>query len=586
MAAIFDKEYLEKVARERRKWETETLNKSLERFNITESPNKFYTPNDLGQHDFLNDVGFPGQSPFTAGVYPFQVPGSGPQTGGYHIGGGGGLVRAGRYLGYGTAEDTRDYYQTEIVRGRTGGPNIAFDLPTQIGLDSDDPRSRGEVGRTGVAVDTLADFETIYEPFHDKNNLDSIASNWTINGPANFIIAAYVVLAEKRGIPISKLRGTPQNDILKEFICRGTYIFPPRQSLRMMRDIFQYCTEKTPLLNLTSISGYHMREAGASREQTLAFTMSNAISYLQVGVDAGLDVDTFVSRFTFNTLSGSMEVLKEICVRRASRRIWAKIVRERFGAKNPRNWILREAGGFLSGAWTSTSQRPMNNLTRAVIGGVAGALVGYIPSVEPPYDEPLGLGWSVEAQQLAEDAARIIQYETRLTEVTHPLAGSYFIESTTDRIEKDTWEILKKVEEFGGSVGAIEKGYIKRAIAQSAYEYQKKLETGAEMVVGVNSFTGEQELEVLPNRMVPYPYDASKRAQAEERQLAKLKKVKKERDNARVKKLLAQLEEAAHDEKTNLMPLTVEAVRAYATIGEVSGSLKKVFGEYSSYGTL
>ncbi|HLB27795.1 MAG TPA: methylmalonyl-CoA mutase family protein, partial [Dehalococcoidales bacterium] len=473
-----------------------------------------------------------------------------------------------------------------IVRGRTGGPNIAFDLPTQIGLDSDDPRSRGEVGRTGVAVDTLADFETIYEPFHDKNNLDSIASNWTINGPANFIIAAYVVLAEKRGIPISKLRGTPQNDILKEFICRGTYIFPPRQSLRMMRDIFQYCTEKTPLLNLTSISGYHMREAGASREQTLAFTMSNAISYLQVGVDAGLDVDTFVSRFTFNTLSGSMEVLKEICVRRASRRIWAKIVRERFGAKNPRNWILREAGGFLSGAWTSTSQRPMNNLTRAVIGGVAGALVGYIPSVEPPYDEPLGLGWSVEAQQLAEDAARIIQYEARLTEVTDPLAGSYFIESTTDRIEKDTWEIMKKVEEFGGSVGAIEKGYIQRAIAQSAYEYQKKLESGAEMVVGVNSFTGEQELEVLPNRMVPYPYDASKRAQAEERQLAKLKKVKKERDNARVKKLLAQLEEAGRDEKANLMPLTVEAVRAYATIGEVSGSLKKVFGEYSSYGTL
>ncbi|OGO23555.1 MAG: hypothetical protein A2Z28_06845, partial [Chloroflexi bacterium RBG_16_51_9] len=545
-----------------------------------------FTPDDLGEHDFLNAVGFPGQYPFTAGVYPFQVPGSGPQTGGYHIGGGGGLVRAGRYLGYGTAEDTRDYYQTEIVRGRTGGPNIAFDLPTQIGLDSDDPRSRGEVGRTGVAVDTLADFETIYEPFHDKNNLDSIASNWTINGPANFIIAAYVVLAEKRGIPISKLRGTPQNDILKEFICRGTYIFPPRQSLRMMRDIFQYCTEKTPLLNLTSISGYHMREAGASREQTLAFTMSNAISYLQVGVDAGLDVDTFVSRFTFNTLSGSMEVLKEICVRRASRRIWAKIVRERFGAKNPRNWILREAGGFLSGAWTSTSQRQMNNLTRAVIGGVAGALVGYIPSVEPPYDEPLGLGWSVEAQQLAEDAARIIQYEARLTEVTDPLAGSYFIESTTDRIEKDTWEILKKVEEFGGSVGAIEKGYIQRAIAQSAYEYQKKLESGAEMVVGVNSFTGEQELEVLPNRMVPYPYDASKRAQAEERQLAKLRKVKKERDNAQVKKLLAQLEEAARDEKTNLMPLTVEAVRAYATIGEVSGSLKNVFGEYSSYGTL
>src|SRR3972149_2335596 len=289
MAAIFDKEYLEKVARERKKWETETLNKSLERFNITESPNKFFTPDDLGEHDFLNAVGFPGQYPFTAGVYPFQVPGSGPQTGGYHIGGGGGLVRAGRYLGEGAAEHTRDYYQTEIVRGRTGGPNIAFDLPTQIGLDSDDPRSRGEVGRTGVAVDTLADFEAIYEPFNGKNNLDSIASNWTINGPANFIIAAYIVLAEKRGVPIGKLRGTPQNDILKEFICRGTYIFPPPQSLRMMRDIFQYCTEKTALLNLTSISVYQMQDPGSSRDHPLPFPMPIAISFLQVGVDAGLD---------------------------------------------------------------------------------------------------------------------------------------------------------------------------------------------------------------------------------------------------------------------------------------------------------
>jgi methylmalonyl-CoA mutase N-terminal domain/subunit len=339
-------------------------------------------------------------------------------------------------------------------------------------------------------------------------------------------------------------------------------------------------------MNLTSISGYHMREAGASREQALAFTMANASAYLQVGVDAGLDVDTFVSRFTFNTLSGSMEVLKEICTRRASRRIWAKIVKEKFGGKNPRNWILREAGGFMQGAWTATNQRPLNNLTRAVIGGVAGALVGYIPSVEPPYDEPLGLGWSVEAQQLAEDAARIIQYESKMTEVIDPLAGSYYIESMTDLIEKDIWDLLKKVDEFGGSVGAIEKGYIQRAIAQSAYDYQKKLETGEEQVIGVNSFIGEQELEVLPNRMVAYPYDPAKRAQAEDRQLAKLKKVKKERNNAQVKRLLSQLEEAAHDEKTNQMPLTVEAVKAYATIGEVSGSLKKVFGEYSSYGML
>ena len=586
MSRIFDEKYLQRIEQQRKEWETGTLKKSLDRLGVTESPNKFFTPLDIREFDFLNKVGFPGEYPFTAGVYPCQVPGSGPVTGGYHIGGGGGLVRAGRYLGYGTAEDTRDYYQSEIIRGRTGGPNIAFDLPTQIGLDSDDPLSQGEVGKTGVAFDTLADFEAIYEPFQGENNLDKIASNWTINAPANVVLAAYIALAEQRGIPLDKLRGTLQNDILKEYVARGTYVFPPRQSLRMTRDIIVYCTEHMPLLNPISISGYHMREAGASGVQTLAFTLANAIAYVQLGIDAGLDVDSFVNRFSFNTLSGGMEVLKEICARRASRRMWAKIIRDRFGGKNPRSWILREAGGFLTGAWTSTSQRPLNNLTRAVIGGVAGALAGYIPSVEPPYDEPLGLGWSVEGQQLAEDAARIIHYEAKLTEVTDPLAGSYYIESVTDQIEEDAWELIKKIDDMGGSVGAIENGYMQRALAQSAYEYQKRLETGEETVVGVNAFTGEQEMEVIPNRMVPYPYDAEKRAQAEEKQTAKLAKIRKQRDNHQVETILAQLQEAASDEKVNLMPLTIEAVKAYATVGEISGTLKKVFGEYSGYGMI
>ena len=586
MSRIFDEKYLQRIEQQRKEWETGTLKKSLDRLGVTESPNKFFTPLDIREFDFLNKVGFPGEYPFTAGVYPCQVPGSGPVTGGYHIGGGGGLVRAGRYLGYGTAEDTRDYYQSEIIRGRTGGPNIAFDLPTQIGLDSDDPLSQGEVGKTGVAFDTLADFEAIYEPFQGENNLDKIASNWTINAPANVILAAYIALAEQRGISLDKLRGTLQNDILKEYVARGTYVFPPRQSLRMTRDIIVYCTEHMPLLNPISISGYHMREAGASGVQTLAFTLANAIAYVQLGIDAGLDVDSFVNRFSFNTLSGGMEVLKEICARRASRRMWAKIIRDRFGSKNPRSWILREAGGFLTGAWTSTSQRPLNNLTRAVIGGVAGALAGYIPSVEPPYDEPLGLGWSVEGQQLAEDAARIIHYEAKLTEVTDPLAGSYYIESVTDQIEEEAWELIKKIDDMGGSVGAIENGYMQRALAQSAYEYQKRLETGEETVVGVNAFTGEQEMEVIPNRMVPYPYDAEKRAQAEEKQTAKLAKIRKQRDNHQVEKILAQLQEAASDEKVNLMPLTIEAVKAYATVGEICGTLKKVFGEYSGYGMI
>jgi methylmalonyl-CoA mutase N-terminal domain/subunit len=586
MSKTFDEKNLERIKKQQKEWETGTLKKSLDRFGATESPNKFYTPLDIEEFDFLEKVGFPGEYPFTAGVYPFHVPGSGPVTGGYHIGGGGGLVRAGRYLGYGTAEDTRDYYQSEIVRGRTGGPNIAFDLPSQIGLDSDDPLSQGEVGKAGVAFDTLADFETIYEPFQGENNLDKIASNWTINAPVNVVLAAYICLAEKRGIPQKALRGTLQNDILKEYVARGTYIYPPRQSLRVTRDILVYCAEHTPLLNPISISGYHMREAGASREQALAFSLANAIAYVQLGIDAGMDVDSFINRFTFNTLSGSMEILKEICARRASRRMWAKIVRDRFGSKNPRNWLLREAGGFLTGAWTSTSQRPLNNLTRAVIGGVAGALAGYIPSVEPPYDEPLGLGWSIEAQQLAEDAARIIHYESKLSEVTDPLAGSYYIEAMTDRIEEEALDLIKKIDDMGGPVGAIENGYMQSAVARSAYEYQRKLETGEETVVGVNAFTGEQEIEVMPNRMVPYPYDADKRAKAEEKQIAKLKKIKKERDNRQVEKILAQLKEAANDEKVNLMPLTIEAVKAYATIGEICGTLKQVFGEYSGYGTI
>lgn len=586
MSGMFDDKYLQRIEKQRTEWEADTLKKSLDRFGVTESPNKFYTPLDIREFNFLEKVGFPGEYPFTAGVYPCQVPGSGPVTGGYHIGGGGGLVRAGRYLGYGTAEDTRDYYQSEIVRGRTGGPNIAFDLPTQIGLDSDDPLSQGEVGKAGVAFDTLADFETIYEPFQGENNLDKIASNWTINAPANVVLAAYITLAEQRGIPRKSLRGTLQNDILKEYVARGTYIFPPKQSLRMTRDIIVYCSEHLPLLNPISISGYHMREAGASRVQALAFTLSNATAYVQLGVDAGLDVDSFVNRFTFNTLSGSMEILKEICTRRASRRMWAKIVRERFGSKNPRNWLLREAGGFLTGAWTSTSQRPLNNLTRAVIGGVAGALAGYIPTAEPPYDEPLGLGWSIEAQQLAEDAARIIHYESKLSEVTDPLAGSYYIEAMTDQIENETWELIEKIDDMGGSLGAIENGFMQRSVAQSAYEYQRKLESGEEIVVGVNAFTGEQEIEVIPNRLIPYPYDALKRAEAEEKQISKVTKIKNKRDNHKVKTILVQLQEAARDEEVNLMPLTIEAVKAYATIGEICGTLQKVFGEYSGYGTI
>ncbi|MBN2239303.1 MAG: methylmalonyl-CoA mutase [Dehalococcoidales bacterium] len=587
MSGTFSEKFLEQIRNRREEWETGTLKKSLERFGVDEPPDQFYTPLDVKDWDFMEKVGFPGTFPFTAGIYACHVPGAGPVTGGGNIGATGkGMVRAGRYSGYGMAEDTRDFYQKEIQRGRVVGPNLAFDLPTQIGIDSDDPRAEGEVGKVGVAVDSLQDFEIIYEPYEGANGLDKIASNWTTNAQAFFTIAAYIALAQKKGIDPKTLRGTPQNDILKEYVARGTYIYPPKESLRLFRDILTYCTENTPRLNICSIAAYHMREGGATREQALAFHFANAITYLQIGVDAGLNVDDFVGRFSFNTLSGDMEIMKEIAARRAARRMWARIVRDRFGSQSARSQIYREAGGFVVGCVSSTKQRPLNNLTRTVIGGVAGAFCGYIPSVEPPYDEALGLGWSTEAQQLSEDAARIIQYESKLTEVIDPLAGSYYIEALTDQIEQDAWDIIKEIDEMGGSMKAIENGYMQRAVAQSAYEKQRRLESGEDIVVGVNAFTDETELEVLPQQLVPYPYDPNKQASAEVNQVKKLQQLRKDRDNEQVAKAIAQLKEAAQDESANLMVPTVEAVKVYATIGEVCGALREVFGEYSTYGTL
>ncbi len=396
---MFDKDKMKKIEGEKEDWEKGTLKEAMKRFKVDEHLEKFYSPMDLEDFDFLRDVGFPGQYPYTSGRYAMFVPGSGPVKGGGGIASGGGLKRAGRYSGYGTSEDTRDYYLREQKRGRRSGPNIAFDLPTQCGYDSDSHLTGGEVGKVGVAVDTLHDFETIFEAFQGDMDVDKISSNFTINAPANVIIAMYAALAEKRGISPAKLRGTPQNDILKEFVARGTYIFPVRQSMRLVRDSITFSAEYIPRLNTVSICGFHMREAGATREQCLAFTFSNGIAYINEGVKAGLEVDDCASRMTFLSFSGSMEILKEIALHRAARRMWAKIMRERLGAKDPRNWAYRHVGGAMSGYYSTSAQRPLNNLTRAVLGGVAAAMVGDNPSVEPPYDEPLGLGWSLEAQQ-------------------------------------------------------------------------------------------------------------------------------------------------------------------------------------------
>lgn len=572
------KDYYEKIDRVRKSWEEKVVSPALKRFDLKENPSRFYDPSDLRDFDFLDKVGFPGTYPFTSGAYavnPYQA----GRKGGGTIAGGKGLVRSGRYSGYGTTESYRDYQKQMQAMGATTGPNVAFDLPTQCGYDSDSPMATGEVGRVGVAVDTLKDFETIFEAFTGEMDLDRIASNFTINAPANIIVAMYMALAEKRGIPANKLRATPQNDILKEYIARGTYIFPVKPAMRMVRDSILFFTEHLPQVNITSIGGYHIREAGATREQDLAFSMAIGAAYLQLGVDAGLDVDAFAPRFTFNAFGGSMEIYKEIAFQRAARRMWARLLKERFKARNPRSMLIRQPNGAHIGPTSTTIQRPLSNLIRATIGAMASGMSGYPPNAYPPYDEPMGLGWSLEATQLAEDTGRIVQYEAGVCDVADPFAGSYFMESLTDEIEEGAWVEFTKIDEMGGAAAAIESGYMKEQIAKSAYERQKRIESREDLVVGVNCYTGEGELEVTVNRMIPHPYDPVKREEAEERQIEKLARVKRTRDGKEVARSLKELREAAQKEEVNLIPCFLACVRAYTTLQEMCDTLRDVFGE-------
>ena len=569
------------IEKRREEWEAGVLKPALEKFDLEESPTKFYSPADVGDLDFLEKVGFPGQYPFTAGNYPTKVYQYGRASGWEVVGAKGKEVsRAGYYAGYGLAEDTRDYYKNIRSMGRLSGPNIAFHLPTQTGYDSDNPLARGEVGKTGVAVDTLKDFECIYEPFIGPSDLDKIQTNWTINAPAIVILAMYIALAKQRNIPQEKLRATPQNDILKEYASRGTYIFPPRPSMRLTKDIITYCTKHVPRINTISICAEHMREGGAHGVTDLAFGLSNAIAYLQLGIEAGLDIDQFAPSFTYRGFGGgTLNIFFAVARARAARRIFARNMRERFKAKNSRSYILR--GG--QQAWFTkdmfTAKRPLNNLTRGVIDAIIAALGGGEPFVTP-WDEPLGLGHSLEAQQLSTDAVRIIENEAGLFDVIDPLAGSYYVESLTEQVEQEILGIMAKIESMGGAVAAIEDGFYQREIANGAYKFFKALETGERKSVGVNCFTEENELEVSTNRLVPHPYDPQRREEAEAKQIAKLRQIRKERDNERVQATLKRLKKAAHDEHVNLVSPVLEAVEAYATVGEICDVFREAFGEW------
>jgi methylmalonyl-CoA mutase N-terminal domain/subunit len=574
----------EEIRQKEQEWKDSTVAKALGRFPLlSECPSRFYTPLDVDDDfDFMEKVGFPGHYPFTSGVYPFDPMAGLSKFAAMAPAGGAATTRAALYSGYGKPEDTRDYYKNLIDKGGKEGPNLAMDLPTQCGYDSDNPLIEGEVGKVGVAIDTLRDLEVIYEPYQGDLNLDRIASNFTINAPAIYLIAMYAALAEKHGVPIEKLRATPQNDILKEYIARGTYIFPPKHAMRLFRDTLVFLKEKMPRVNITSMGGYHIREAGATRTQDLAYSMAIAIAYVQEGIDAGLDVDEFAPRFTFNAFGGSMEFFQEIAFQRAARRMYAKILKERFGAKDPRSMIIRQPIAAHIGPSDTTIQRPLNNLTRAVMGAIMGTLSGGTAAPFPPYDEPLGLGWSLEAQQLMKDAGRILICEARMLDIEDPFAGSYCMEALTDEIEGEAWEELKKVEDMGGAVASIENGYMPRQIAKSAYDRQKAVSAGEKLVVGVNCFKGEDELEVETTRLVPHPYDPGKRERAEEEQIAALKEVKNNRDDSEVARLLKELDQQTRQDDTNLVPHLIECAKAYVTIQEICDVFRGVFGEYEA----
>ena len=564
-----------------RKWETEILNPRVKRFKLDKSPTSFYTPLSSNSSHFLDKVGFPGQFPFTAGNNPFEFWKAYAHTAaklGYRSDWGG-TGRSGKYGGFGTPADYRDYLLRMQSMGRKGGPNIAFDLVTQCGYDSDSHYAEGEVGRVGVAVDSLQDFAVIYEAYTGDLDIDKVPSNFTINAPAAILIAMYACLAQKRGIPLDKLTGTPQNDILKEFIARGTYIYPPTPSMRLFRDTCVFCCKHMPSLNINSIGGYHIREAGATRIQDLAFSMANGIAYIEAGLEGGLAVDEFVPAFTFNAFGGSMEIYNEIALQRCARRIWAHILKDRFNAKDPKSMMIRQPITAHIGCSSTTLQRPLNNLARAVVGGMAAGMSGGIPGAFPPFDEPLGLGHSMEAVQLQQDASRIMIYEAKVTDVCDPWAGSYFMESLTDKIEEDTLAELEKIGNMGGAVAAIENGYMQRAVAKSAYERQKQIEKQEEMIVGVNCFVDEHEIDVSINLTVEATYDPKLMKTAEERQKANLARLKRERHSKAVLTSLKNLKDQAEDNDKNLMPAICKCVESDATIQEICDVLREVFGE-------
>ncbi len=504
-------------------------------------------PDTIEGFDYNKKLGFPGQYPYTRGVQPSMYRGR--------------FWTMRQYAGFATAEESNARYRYLLDQGQTG-LSIAFDLPTQIGYDSDDPIAYGEVGKVGVAIDSLADMEILF----DGIPLDKVSSSMTINAPASVLLAFYIAAAEKQGVKPEQLMGTIQNDILKEYAARGTYIFPPAPSMRLITNIFEYCSKNMPKWNTISISGYHIREAGSTAAQEVAFTLADGIAYVEAAVAAGMDVDDFAGRlsFFFNAHNG---LLEEVAKYRAARRLWAKIMKERFGAKKDKSMMLRfhtQTGGS-----TLTAQQPDNNVVRVTLQALSAALGGTQSLHTNSRDEALCLP-TEDSVRIALRTQQIIAYESGVTNTVDPLAGSYYVEYLTDEIEKAAMEYIEKIDKMGGAAKAIEEGYIQREIADSAYEYQKSIESGETVVVGVNKFQIE---ETAPKNLLRI--DAS----VGEAQVRKVQNVRATRDNEKCMQTLAALRAAAATDE-NLMPYIIDCARAYATEGEICNELRAVFGEY------
>ena len=548
----------EEIRNKVEKWDKGVVAKTVSRFPERKTPflstsgfevKRVYSPLDTEDMDYNNDLSLPGEFPYTRGVQPTMFRGR--------------FWTMRQYAGFASAEESNERYKYLLQQGQTG-LSVAFDLPTQIGYDSDHALSQGEVGKVGVAIDSLADMEILFNGIP----LDKVSTSMTINAPAAVLLAMYIAVAEKQGVSADKLNGTIQNDILKEYIARGTYIYPPKPSMRLITNIFEYCSKEVPEWNTISISGYHIREAGSNAAQEIAFTLADGIAYVEAAVKAGLNVDDFAPRLSF-FFNAHNDLFEEVAKFRAARRLWAKIMKDRFHSTNPKSMMLRfhtqTAGSML------TAQQPDNNIIRVTLQALAAVLGGTQSLHTNSRDEALALP-TEDAVRIALRTQQIIAYESGVGDTIDPLAGSYYVESITNTLEQLAEGYLKKIDELGGAVVAIEQGYIQQEIQNSAYTWQQEIEKNERVVIGVNKFTVKEPSPKGLLRVDP---------KVGEIQVRKLNELKAKRDQSAVTAALNALKSAAETE-ANLMPLILEAVKTYATLGEICDVLRDVFGEYQA----